>query len=213
MKDIFRGYYKLDEDQFSILWKDALFILDANVLLDLYRYKEPTRNELLRVIEQIKERLWIPYHVGLEFQRKRLAVINDQYELFNKVKSIAEENIKTIENELNKLQINKRHSHIEQKALIDDLNEVVSLFLSKLDKDKKKAISISSDDEIRNKLDKLIKNIGSPPGSQEKLSNIFKEGEERFKNKIPPGYEDSSKKECFTYSGLAYEEKYGDLIV
>jgi hypothetical protein len=39
MKDIFRGYYKLDDDEFKQLWKKAVFIFDTNVLLNLYRYQ------------------------------------------------------------------------------------------------------------------------------------------------------------------------------
>lgn len=35
MKGIFLGYYRPTDAEFSQLWKDCLFILDAKVLLNL----------------------------------------------------------------------------------------------------------------------------------------------------------------------------------
>jgi|TARA_R110000796_G_scaffold41132_5_gene101742 hypothetical protein len=40
MKDNFKGFYSIDESTLEKLWKDekTLFVLDANVLLNLYGY-------------------------------------------------------------------------------------------------------------------------------------------------------------------------------
>ena len=40
-------------------------MLDANVLLNLYRYPEPARKDLFKVLNKIKERIWVPYHAAL----------------------------------------------------------------------------------------------------------------------------------------------------
>ena len=62
-----------------------------------------------------------------------------------------------------------------------------------------------------------MEKIGSKPKGQEEIDEIFCEGEERYKNQIPPGFEDSSKELSddneFTYAGLTYKRQYGDLII
>ena len=75
MKNLFKSFYKLNKDEYKTLWQDAIFIFDTNILLNLYRYQSSTRDELLKVIEQLTSRIWIPNHVALEFQRNRLHVI------------------------------------------------------------------------------------------------------------------------------------------
>ncbi|MXZ00727.1 hypothetical protein F4Y93_08790, partial [Candidatus Poribacteria bacterium] len=78
MKNIFKGYYKLDDKELQSLWGNALFIFDTNVLLNLYRYQATTSNELFTVMESLADRVWIPYHDGLEFQKRRLNLIEKQ---------------------------------------------------------------------------------------------------------------------------------------
>ena len=45
MKDSFPGYYRPTENEFAEMWESCLFVLDANVLLNLYRYSVDTREE------------------------------------------------------------------------------------------------------------------------------------------------------------------------
>jgi PIN domain-containing protein len=218
MKDIFKGYYKLDNEAFKVLWEKALFIFDTNVLLNLYRYQSSTRDALLQVMEKLKGRVWIPYHVGLEFQRNRIKVIAEQHKRFSEVKEIVEKSISGMKNDLAGLQLKKRHSHINPDELIKNCEKIQTDFNEGLSKLEQKSISINSEDEIRERIDALFRdNIGRPPPDQKMLDELFSEGEERYKNNIPPGYKDSSKDEKspdeFTYSGLTYKGKYGDLII
>lgn len=60
MRDLFSGPYQPTEDQFTELWQQCLFVLDANVLLNFYRYSPQTSEELLTILRRIKDRLWIP---------------------------------------------------------------------------------------------------------------------------------------------------------
>ena len=60
MRTTFLGYYRFTEEEFSTLWKDCLFVLDANVILNLYRYSKNTSDVLLNILKGISERLWLP---------------------------------------------------------------------------------------------------------------------------------------------------------
>ena len=218
MENKFKGYYNLNDQEFQNLWKNSLFIFDTNVLLNLYRYQSSTRDALFQVMERLEDRVWIPYHVGLEFQRNRLTVIADQYKRFSEVKGIVGKSISNMKNEFDGLQLKKRHSHINPDKLIESIEKIQLEFYEELNKQEENSISVSSEDEIRLRIDKLLNNkIGKAPEDQRAIDAIFAEGEIRYKNNTPPGYKDASKdggnSDEFTYSGINYKRKYGDLII
>src|SRR5690242_770517 len=53
----------------------GLVVLDANVLLEGYRYHPETREDLFDVLERLGDRLWIPHQVAAEFLANRLNVM------------------------------------------------------------------------------------------------------------------------------------------
>lgn len=218
MKEQFKGYYNLEEKEFEELWNNGIFIFDTNVLLNLYRYQYDTRDALLKVMEKLTNRVWIPYHVGLEFQRNRPIVIAEQYKKFSEVKNIIDKSIFTMKKEFDNLQLKTRHSYINPDKLIENFESIKNSFFNDLEKLEKTSINTSSRDEIRERIDNLFKNnIGLPPKDQEEIDEIMKDGELRYKKNIPPGFKDISKDEKapdeFTYSNITYKRKYGDLII
>ena len=87
MKKQFAAYYELPETRIKEIWEKALIVFDTNVLLNLYRYKEETRNQFIKVIEFYGDRLWLPYQVGMEYHNRREVVIAETakvYERFEK---------------------------------------------------------------------------------------------------------------------------------
>jgi hypothetical protein len=218
MKNIFNGYYKLNEEDFKSLWGNAIFVFDTNVLLNLYRYQSSTRDSLFTVIERLADRVWIPYHVGLEYQRNRLKVIAAQHKRYSEVQNIVSKSISGMQSELDGLQLKKRHSHINPDKLIEGIEKIKIEFLSELSNLEEQSISVISKDEIRERIDSLFEGkVGSSPVGQAEIDALFKEGETRYKNAIPPGFEDSKKDENspdeFSYGGITYKRKYGDLII
>ena len=47
MRKTFRGFYQPGKKEFQELWNSCLFVLDANVLLNMYRYSEATSDALI----------------------------------------------------------------------------------------------------------------------------------------------------------------------
>lgn len=218
MKNLFKSYYRLGEDEFKTLWTNATFIFDTNLLLNFYRYQTSTRKALFNIMEMVSTRIWIPYHVGLEFQRNRLKTIADEKAKYAQVKKIVNQAIKKMEGELKNLNLREPHSHIKPAELLDKITEACSTYFGVLDSLEAKSIDVSSEDEIRKKIDTLFESkIGNKPDSQDYLDKLFTEGEDRYANLIPPGFEDlkkdDKKPEIFTYGGLNYKRKFGDLII
>ena len=218
MKEEFKGFYAIKENDFQYLWDHAVFVFDTNVLLNLYRYQESTTEQLLDVIEQLNDRVWIPYHVALEYQRNRLKVIADQNIKFSEVRKIVNKNIASLKNELDTLNLKKRHSTIDPESFIYDVTTAERKFIEELDNLEKEHYSVISGDKIRDKLDAILAGrIGPMPTNQKVIDKLEKEADERFKNKIPPGYMDDDKKNSveptFSYSNLIYQRKFSDYLV
>lgn len=77
MKNSFKAYYLADTNEIMNR-TDTIFVFDTNVLLNLYSYTEQTREDFFSLLDIVKDRVWIPYHVGLEYQRNRLSVIRTE---------------------------------------------------------------------------------------------------------------------------------------
>lgn len=218
MKNEFNGFYGLQEDEVKHMWENAHFVLDANVLLNLYRYQESTTEQLIGVIERLKDRIWVPYHVALEYQRNRLKVIAGQNSKFSEVKKVVNQCTSSVRGELSKLQLDKRHSTIAPDGFVSDIEAAGKKFLEELDKLEKEHFSVIGEDKIRVKLDTLLDGkIGPRPSEQDEIDTLEKEAEKRFKKRTPPGYMDDNKDKSgepiFSYSDLSYQRKYSDYIV
>ncbi|KGA41690.1 hypothetical protein KU75_10595 [Pectobacterium odoriferum] len=87
MKDGFKGFYTPNGELLKSVWSSdkTIFVFDTNVFLNIYSYVEETKEDLFSVLEKIKDRLWIPNHVALEYQKRRLDVIDRERENLSKI--------------------------------------------------------------------------------------------------------------------------------
>ena len=201
MKELFKGFYTPGVNEIKKAWENenTLFVFDTNVLLNLYSYTEKTRNDFFQIIEKLSSRIWLPYHVGLEYQRNRLNVIKNEKGIFNNIHEYLanlENNITT--NKLQGLKLNQRLPELHEKTekIKDDINKLIAEYKKEVAKWNKKQPDVRSSDEIRKKIDNIFSNkIGIPPKDQEWLNSIYKEGEKRYKLNVPPGYKDKKDKE------------------
>ncbi|ADU67004.1 hypothetical protein Selin_2287 [Desulfurispirillum indicum S5] len=83
MKELFKWYFPLSDDEIRNIWKEGILTVDTNVLLDLYRYHEDTREALLAAINAFDGRAWISHQVAEEFFRNRNSVILSSNSAFN----------------------------------------------------------------------------------------------------------------------------------
>ncbi|MFC1949434.1 PIN-like domain-containing protein [Chloroflexota bacterium] len=219
MKEIFPGYYRPTEEEFARLWDKCIFIFDTNVLLDLYRYPKKTSDDLIRILKEISSRVWIPYQVAIEYQANRLEVVADQVNRCDEVKTYLNKTSNDIEKWFKDKQLEGRHPSIESKEFIEKLKGEFGGFIKELEVIEKKQPDVDDEDKIREEIDSIFKGrIGNQPSGQEYLDNIYKQGEERYIRKQPPGYKDIDKsnddeKKPFFYGGLLFKRVYGDLIL
>lgn len=110
MKRLFRGYYKLTENEIQNIWKNGFISLDTNVLFNIYRYSDETRKDLLKVIGKYSDQLWLSNHSAFEFHKNRISVIAEQIDIYDStIKTI-----NTLENDISK---NLKTPHLSKSIL------------------------------------------------------------------------------------------------
>ncbi len=204
MKDLFPGHFKESERRLREVWGTSLFVFDANILLNLYRYSDTTRSEFLRILEKIKDRAWIPHRAAEEYLNNRLSVIEQQERSYDETK-------KSIESLKSDLENARQHPFVSNRTM----TKVVRVFdelCEELNKNKAVHTNRISNDEIKESVSAIFENRVGSPYEKDRLVELISEGEERYRQKIPPGFKDGSKSGD---SEIFVEQcrKYGDLIV
>lgn len=224
MKNTFKAFYNETDSALKELWESdsTLFVFDTNILLNLYSYAEATQNDFFSIVESIKDRIWIPYHVGLEYQRRRLDVIKNEKKVFKDVKNCLSKIQKVFTDDFQQLKLEQRlpELHEATESLKKEINTLIEGYNGQVQQLDSGQPCVRSHDDIRSKIDGLFDGkIGSRPENQEWLDSIYEEGTKRFDNNTPPGFKDSGKGKGsssdnqFEYDTLIYQKQYGDLIL
>lgn len=197
MKELFPGYYRKTEGDIKTIWENGIIMFDTNVLLNLYRYSEATQNTILELIKKFSSQIYLPHQAALEYNRNRYEVIAEQEKAYNEFL----DKITQIQKDL---QSTSKPPFLSNKV-DKELNNVFEKVTSEVKESINKYCDYLKNDPIYNSISELFRNRITDQFTQDELNNIFKEGEERFKNKVPPGFEDEKTKEG--------NRKFGDLIL
>jgi len=201
LRNAFRGYYRPTQEEFSDLWENCLFVLDANVLLNIYRFTPSTSEDFIRVLEKISDRLWVPYQAALEYQMNRLDVINQQVEAYDKIQESLSQNKNKI---ISDLKLYKKHPYMQIASIVEKIERIYSEINEDLTLNKQEHPNLIDDDKLGATITNLLDGRVGPVYPPEKLEKIYILGKHRYDNKIPPGFKDSKKEN---------NEQYGDLIL
>lgn len=206
MKNRFAEYYELSEERINEIWDNSLIVFDTNVLLNLYRYNDDARNEFINVIKFYKERLWIPYQVGLEFHRRREDIMRKNAKAYN---VLAEKLSKELVGVISSLEGEyARHPYINIKDIKNKVERCAESIKKSLEKQERAHPDYSKGDEILQSITELFDGRVGNDFEDKDLEALYKEGEKRYANQVPPGYCDEKNKK-----DKAKRNLYGDLIV
>lgn len=176
------------------LIENAFIVVDTNVLLSAYQWRNVTVEEVLNTLEDLsnKGRLKIPFQVVKEFSKNR--------------PNILKERLNEIESTINSLQkqktLNERVPMLEGQEVFKKTDELVNEFNSTLKEYKNALIEVR--DKVRDlflydpyleRLSKIIEKSFYLPEDLETNDKLKEIAVERFKEKKPPGYKDSDKED------------------
>jgi hypothetical protein len=204
MRDLFPGHFYKNDEDYSKLWQKCTFVFDANILLNFYRYSDPAREEFLKLLETVRDRIWLPHRAAEEYLANRINVIYDQKTHYNKTITSLKDLRKSLEHR-------RQHPFVEEDTLAS-FNKSFDRLIEELVQNEERHGARVTEDEIQNAIGDLFSGRVGSPFCESALTETIEEGRERYKNKTPPGYEDVKKS---SESDVLKEKckKYGDYIM
>ena len=101
-----------------------------------------------------------------------------------------------LDNTLKKLRDSLRIEHLSIN--VDDFLEMVEISFESIEaelaKHREQHPDLFKNDHIRDAITTLFEGKVGEPYSPEKLKEIYRDGEERYSNQVPPGYKDRKEK-------------------
>lgn len=195
MKKTFYAYFRKSDKELSELWENAFFAVDANVLLNLYRYSDETRKALLDALSNKGKNLFLPHQVGLEFVKNRFKIIDEQARKYDSTIS----DVKKLEETL---KAKREHPFISQYKL-DKFLKASTELIEELEEAKNNLPKIELGGTLLDEVSQLFEGKTGAPLT-ENWDAFVKDANSRYEREIPPGYKDATK-------GGA--RQYGDLII
>ncbi len=206
MKNDFIGFYDPTEEEINNAWTNGSFAFDANTLLNLYRYSEQTRKDFLSALKSLKDKLFIPHQVALEYHSNRSGVIEGIGHSYSNLYKVFESNFeKNLEKQINQF---KKHPAIIIEKIFKLHTEFLKKVSTELETQKTNHPDFKTKDDVLNELTDLFKNALGKEFSKEQLKKIYDEGKERYLEKTPPGFMDLENKKS-----KGDRHIYGDLII
>jgi hypothetical protein len=200
MREMFPGYFRPTTADLTVLWSNCLFAIDANVILNLYRYSPKTRKALETAMMSVAGRIFLPHQAAKEFFRNRLGETSKKISNYSKA-------IKDLDEILNTFSDTKRHPIIENQELSEfsalsvKINEQLQSQIELLKK------QLVNDDVLEFAASLFSGKVGNE-FSPDELKAICDDGKSRYDQETPPGYKDAKK----IVPNDPYA-KFGDLII
>jgi hypothetical protein len=214
--------YFMSSDKEKRLWETAIFVFDSSAILDFYFLPNQTRDKIyIEVFKALPQRLWIPSHVEFEYLKNREKIIGKPIsEKYNPLKSKIRDLGKSFNSDIHKRieEISRetikddKHPHIDQteidlikkqsESFQKELKSFEESILDKVKNVEKEILDVKDNDDVLKALEDYF--LVGEEYSFTRIMEITKEGEHRYRFKIPPGYGDLTKKGT---------QIFGDLII
>lgn len=201
MKTKFGYYYNLSPEREQEFIQNCMYVLDTNVLLDILRLGKDLAEKAINTLKSNKKRIIIPYYVGKEYHKHFIEEVKNQFDAHNDAV-----NKITIDDVCNCVfqQIKKvRFSESEREEIKSEFKNSVDNLLNRLREGRDYYKDLLKTNKLQADIAEILNGTVLDSLSLEYLKEIEHEGEERYTNKIPPGYKDNGKR----------DNKFGDLII
>ena len=197
--DPFSAYYRSDPEALADALREGVVIFDANALLDLYRFSPGSRDDLMRAIEAVRDRVFVPHRVALEFHKNHVRAVADRIEEYSAYGDRLSEIRGQAVGVLRQATMRAHGQGAASAEILDRLEtlfEDLRLFVQSvgerydLDPD---TLAKAPPDPIVTRLAEVVgARVGREP-STESLETDEKEARRRIDERIPPGFGDRQK--------------------
>lgn len=182
MRRYFSEYFRPNDEDKSAIWRQAIFIFDTNVLLNLYRQSRKASSQMIEIMKALKGRVFLPHQVGVEFHRHREDEIAKQVNAFENVRK----SLKSIPARFQ--EEHSRHPCIPIGDIVGAISDCVEKQIAKVTESQKanQLNFFANDDPILPILDDVFAECCEAPCDQATDDALKKKVEERVQSNVAP---------------------------
>ena len=206
----------MKEEIEKIMEVKYIIVLDSSVYLNIYEYSPDIGKVFLDILEEIKEDIYIPSTVKREVERNYRGCFSKQKNKFLDIPKNFKITIENADREIsNKINILEKYkfpnTEIIKNNIKDKINEITEILKNYVEEHnvfQETNNSLFSEDKVIKffenncKTDRLLREL-----SIDEIYLICQDGAKRYKENVPPGFEDDKDKKK---QGI---DKYNDLII
>ncbi|TLS44237.1 hypothetical protein FE633_20945 [Streptomyces montanus] len=195
--DDFGAFRTPTTDDFTAVLTAGLVAPDANVLLNLYRYTEQARTDLLGAIEALGDRLWVPHQVLVEFWRNRETTISEARSTGAKaaqeMAGHATSAVQMLRTWANRVALPDEEFERLRTRLTAVFDEVRNSIEEVGEGEWQDITHDTGTDPVIAKLESALDGSVGPRFTADEHDALVAEGMKRVSKRIPPGYMDAKK--------------------
>ena len=195
----FETYRTVTQEDYRSLLTSGLVVLDANALLNLYRYHAKTREELIGILTHIKNRLWVPHQAMHEFWQGRSSVIGSHSREIEGIidglfrsRSDLEKGIRTWANRVGLPQEETTEIISTIESAVGDVTDKIREMSAD---DAFERAEDTAKDPVITALSSILEGSVGDPLTADELRKVKKEAVQRIADKRPPGWKDANKRD------------------
>ncbi len=182
------------------VWYKAEIVVDANILLNLFRFSSEKSKELEDTLKELNDRIWLPRQFYDEYRRRLPTVKKDISSEYRKGRGDLQSYRDKTKNILTQFH---NRGGLVVATYIPRIDEIFQELLTDIICHSKEHVSRLFEDDLENRIEKLVSGKVGNPLSHSRLADIPMIWQWRLDRKIPPGLKDKRKPE---------PRRYGDLI-
>ena len=182
------------------VWYTAIIVLDANILLSLYRVAPEKSRKFLEILEALSHRIWIPRQFWEEYRRRRPEMRADISREYKQTQANLQSSRDKSKNSL--LHLTKRYSFDSAQHILE-IDAFFDGLIGTVHSSSKEYLSRAEFDEVDERIANLcVGRVGDLlPDST--IADIPSMWQWRLDRGIPPGLKDRKKRK---------PNRYGDLM-
>ena len=189
--DGFESYRTASSTDIQSALQGALVVFDANVLLNLYRYREETRNSIVEIVRALGDRFWLPRQVLEEFWRNReralASPLGDTRESIGSLQKQFDLAVEVLRRLVKKGSLSESESSELEKALEHAYGIATQKLNSLVGEDQINVARNTSNDPVLGLLEEPLRGRVGPPMDAKTYEQACEEGRRRMTEKVPPG--------------------------
>lgn len=215
MRSQFSGYFDPTREDLEALWQNGAIALDTNVLLGLYRMPEASRKQVFDLLTQVRGRLWIPYHVVVEFHRNRLEAMRGEFASTKQLGKDVRNAYDAFKAVVSSRSNQERACWPQLAEKLEELNAKAEELFKVTKSESDHYVSPNQPDSVLAFVEGLLMGrVGSRPEGQAVVDEAEVAAKRRYAVNMGPGYLDQEKAgDLYMFDGLTYDRQYGDYMV